>query len=182
MEEQRDDQYKKIQKNYILREKVLIQGPTETCLIAFTLIFNVKLRLTHFHYQWRTTQILIIHKPVKKTDRRISILPLLSKTFGKNNSEFLQSILKRSTTFTKLLVWISTASWDSERVHCVVTNIHSDLNGGRYCFAAFLDISEGFWRINFTSCRGTVTSSFFNLPEFSCKTIYCKHRLLSHPF
>ena len=86
----------------LITGRILKELP-EVGLRAITLIFKSVMRSGYFPAQWKVSQIFTILKPRKPADevtayRPISLLPILSKLFGKFFLTRLQPLLHEQRT------------------------------------------------------------------------------------
>lgn len=117
-----------------------------------TIIFNAILRLGYFPSQWKVAQIIMILKPGKNPTetasyRPISLLPVLSKVFERIFVDRLKPILEEKQLIPNHQFGFRQNHATIEQVHRVVKKIREDLENGRYCSAAFLDISQAFDKV-----------------------------------
>jgi len=93
----------------------------------------------------------MIQKPSKSAElaasyRRISLLPVLSKLFEKLLLQRLLEIIGKQKIpnhpFGFRLRHVTTG-----QIHRIVKKINTDMDAGRYCTAAFLDVSQAFDKV-----------------------------------
>lgn len=130
----------------------VLQEITTKCLKAITQIFNSILRLGYFPHQWKVAQIVMLLKPGKPPHaitsyRPISLLPILSKVFEKLLLKRLQPILDEMKIIPDFQFGFRKQHGTIEQVNRIVNKISDDLEGKRYCSAAFLDISQAFDKV-----------------------------------
>ena len=110
---------------------------------AITLIFNSVLRTGYFTGQWKPG------KPAEEVTsyRPISLLPILTKLFGKLFLTRIQPILHEKRFIPDHQFGFRQKHATTEQV-CLITNvIIKALESNKYCIAAFLDISQAFDKV-----------------------------------
>lgn len=135
----------------LITGKILKELPDITIrLISF--IFNAIIRLSHYPSQWKIAQIILIQKPDKPAEevtsyRPISLLPIISKVFEKLLMKRLNTIIIKNKIIPDFQFGFRQKHATTEQIHRIVNKIKNDLEGKRYCSAAFLDIKQAFDKV-----------------------------------
>lgn len=121
-------------------------------IALITVIFNAILRLGYYPPQWKLAQIILIPKPGKppceaESYRPISLLPVISKVFEKLLLKRLRPIILKNNLIPPHQFGFQEKHATIEQIHRVTATIEQDLQAGRYCSAAFLDISQAFDKV-----------------------------------
>lgn len=135
----------------LITGKILQELP-ECGFYFITIISNSILRLGYVPSQWKVAEIKMIQKPGKPAEevssyRPISLLPVVSKIFEKLLLQRLLPILEAKNMIPKHQFGFRQKHSTIEQVHRVAKKIRHDLETGRYCSAAFLDVSMAFDKV-----------------------------------
>lgn len=163
----------------LITGKILKELP-EQALRVILFIFNAILRIGYFPEQWKVAKVILINKPGKNATelqsyRPISLLPILSKLFEKILLKRLRPILHNKKLIPEHQFGFRIQHGTVEQVHRVIDKISKDLEGKRYCSAAFLDISQAFDKVWHT---GLLYKLKLNLPYqyYNILKSYLEHR------
>lgn len=163
----------------LITGKILQELP-EKAVKFIVLLFNAILRIGFFPDQWKVAKVILINKPGKiatelQSYRPISLLPILSKVFEKTLLKRLRPVLHSKKLIPDHQFGFRIQHSTVEQVHRVVDKISKDLEGKRYCSAAFLDISQAFDKVWHT---GLLYKLKQNLPYqyYNILKSYLEHR------
>jgi len=131
---------------YDLITNQVLQKLPEKGVRFITQVCNAVLRQGFFPPQWKVAQIIMLQKPGKSAElaesyRLISLLPVLSKLFEKFLLSRLLEIIERQKIIPNHQFGFRPRHASTEQIHRIVRKINTDMNAGRYCMAAFLDVS-----------------------------------------
>jgi hypothetical protein len=117
-----------------------------------TQLFNAVLLIGYFLAQWKVTQIILILKPGKPSNeltsyRPISLLPIVSKVFGKLLLKRLLPVVGNNKLIPNHQFGFRQKHSTKEQMHQIVQRINEALENKQYCSAAFLDISQAFDKV-----------------------------------
>lgn len=117
-----------------------------------TYLMNALLRTCCFPKQWKMAQIILIPKPGKDINyaasyRPISLLPVMAKLFEKLLTKRLRPIIIARDLIPAHQFGFRQKHGTTEQVHRIINQINKDLEGKRYCSAAFLDITQAFDKV-----------------------------------
>lgn len=121
-------------------------------LMFLTAIFNAILRIEYLPSQWKVAQIVVVPKPGKPSHlassyRPISLLPTASKVYEKLLLKRLNPLLDDLNIIPDHQFGFRQKYSTVEQVHRVTNVIRQNLEEGKYCSAAFLDVSQAFDKV-----------------------------------
>jgi len=107
----------------------------------------------------------MIQKPSKSAElvesyRPISLLPVLSKLFKKLLLPRLLEIIERQKIIPNHQFGFRPRHATTEQIQRIVKKINTDMNTGRYCTAAFLDVSQTFHKVWYAGLFHKIKSCF----------------------
>ncbi|GBP35810.1 Probable RNA-directed DNA polymerase from transposon BS [Eumeta japonica] len=130
----------------------LLKELPRKCLVFLTILFNATFRTSHVPTLWKTSQIVMIHKPGKPPNeassyRPISLTPVLSKLWERIVLERLSPCLEINYVIPDHQYGFRKHHSTIEQVHRVYSTIRQCLEQKEYCSAAFLDVQQAFDRV-----------------------------------
>lgn len=135
----------------LITKEILTRLPRKA-IVFLTTLFNGVLRVQYYPLLWKTSQIIMVHKPGKPPNdissyRPISLLPILSKVFEKILLRRIQPILSENKYIPNHQFGFRAHHSTIEQVHRVYERIRKSLEEKEYCCSAFLDIQQAFDRV-----------------------------------
>lgn len=130
----------------------LLKELPKKCIVFLTMLVNATLRTSHVPALWKTSQIVMIHKPGKPPNevssyRPISLTPVLSKLWERIVLARLSPCLDMNHVIPNHQFGFRKHHSTIEQVHRVYSTIRQCLEGREYCSAAFLDVQQAFDRV-----------------------------------
>jgi hypothetical protein len=121
-------------------------------IVHMTTICNEIIRTGYFPLQWKVTQIIMTPKPGKPLEetssyRPISLLPIMSKIFEKAILKRLLAMLEENRILPDNQFGFRQKHYTIEQVHRIPEIIRGTLEKKQYCSAAFLDITQTFYKV-----------------------------------
>lgn len=125
---------------------------SEERIRCLTHLYNAILRTSHFPPQWKVAQVTMILKPGKPADdvksyRPISLLPIPSKVFETLLLKRLMPVIEEQNLIPSHQFGFRPKHATIDQIHRIVRQINKEMEGKRYCAAAFLDISQAFDKV-----------------------------------
>jgi len=149
---------------YDLITNQVLQKLPEKGIRFITQLCNAVLRQDFFPSQWKA-QIIMIQKLGKsaelaKSYRPISLLLILSKLFEKLLLPRLLEIIERRKIIPNHQFGFRPRHATTEQIYRIVKKINTDMDAGRYCEAAFLNVSQAFDKVWHASLFHKIKSCF----------------------
>jgi hypothetical protein len=120
-------------------------------IVHLTTISNAIIRMEYFPVHWKVAEIIMIHKPGKplgeaSSCRPISLLPIMSKIFGKKNcAQEITPDIGRNPNPPGSSVWISTETHYRRTSTPNYGDNKRNFSGEKQrCSPAFLDFTQAY--------------------------------------
>lgn len=137
---------------YDLITPTILKNLPRKGIVFLTCLFNAILRTSHFPALWKTSQVVMIHKPGKpehepSSYRPISLTPILSKLWERIFLTRLKTALDDCAVIPTHQFGFRKSHSTVEQVHRVYHSIRQSFECKKYCSAAFLDVQQAFDRV-----------------------------------
>lgn len=121
-------------------------------VVSLTTLFNTILQKNYFPSSWKTSQIIMIHKPgkdkaVPSSYRPISLLPCLSKLFEKLLLAKIMPHLNDNCLIPGHQFGFRREHGTIEQVNRITDRIRRTFEDRDYCSAIFLDVAQAFDKV-----------------------------------
>lgn len=135
----------------LITPRILKELPRR-CVVFLACLFNAIFRTHHVPSIWKVSQIILVHKNGKPTDRvdsyrPISLTPILSKLWETILLHRLSSTLAKENIIPEHQFGFRKMHATIEQVHRVYNAVRQCFEKKEYCSAAFIDIQQAFDRV-----------------------------------
>jgi hypothetical protein len=132
----------------LITGQILKELPTKA-LVKLTNLLNASFRLKYVSQLWKVAEVIIIPKPGKPPHdgtsyRPISLLPVLSKLFGKLMLKRLELIIEEKKLIPDHQFGFRNQHSMIDQVHRITTIIEQSSEEKKVCSTIFLDVTQAF--------------------------------------